>query len=1454
MVTTQEVSEQAVQQMEGAAGPRGIGVVVVDWRHTGLPRLAALCAEYPDSVVAVYGEGIRDILDEIRSSPKCAEVLDSIKSELRSSTIGFEALRESSHRRVRDVWVNRSRAEARFNQNVAGGANGASQVVRKQPTADLNDWFEADEIDHPGLVLGREGVGKTWATLDWLQSNLNQLPIVVLVPSSSVTAHLMTPSDVIGLIARALRDLEHDVYRDLEYWENRVRRLLRRPAEDNPAFLIFFDGLNERPSFEWITILNQLQDEPFYRRTVVLASVRESFLLGRLGGLQSMGWEPTRIEVGPFDMAPGGEFDQRLNLAGLSRDELPDSLTDLARVPRMFDLVVQLKDRLGGVEAVTIHRVLWEYGASAISPKVYGPMEWREFILELAKEFRDGTKTPTRKRVAEIAASTETPEDTVYARVSSMVDGVFAKLSEFGELVFEPEFVAYSLGLALVKALATKAPECVKEELDRFLQPINDYDQKAEIVRAAVSIVLAVRSERGDIPGVISALCCSWVQSQNLPEGHVVEIGHLAPELVEPLLDAIESSAGHASSSPRYVAVNALSNVDKFDRGVARVIAARGAQWFRMISQDRRGPSEDDSEHSSYQQRRERLLLRLGSAEKGLLIVLGQQLEILEQVDEELGVVAAQLLQGRPLAEAIECFVAEALQSAITGSGRDEFRWLNVLNMNDPMETARFLREISEEMAARAPEPGVHVDLNRRVAAILLWRTGYIEDAKRAQTLNPGIDDWYSYKENYLPDPAASFFPLERRHALDTLSRGDVALLTRIRRVSVHLLDPSFTIPPRFMEAVVAATEALDFEKMVPGRSRSQEDLAWQDLSGALARCAPRELARIERARLRSYATRSGDPRYGAALAAPDSMLLVDKEERAALQALRTPVPDEMKNVEWTTQTYLLRAEIQTEAPAAQIRRIVDSGLDAIGTSLAKACSSPSSQELDSLIEEYRSDVRKLMSVTKIVAEKNVTLSDKAFDIYSSLLDGEPPEGNTEPIWVLLGLNSPKRLGAALDNKRWTWSADNPPIENKMGSRALAAAKRNEHFSEVAFRLAPTMLLHALSTRRCSQEDVRTAVALLNGVILDAQPALPTTHLDVTHDRESAEKQVGYQFSIGDIREENHKTDQWVPTVQRMRSPEGYEKRRRTMGSRYFDEVMKAKRSGAHFFLEVDDPEHFDVVFDFCPEAIDRWLDGMDARTSAFTRRVQLANGFFSSLCEAMLIFEPSRGVRLWHALRECLGQVRFTVHGDMDKLVHALFASAPCKEVDKALEEIYDIRQTGNDQELVNLIVAARVGGRLDWLRDAVALDAASPYPINQRRAALLEAMLTIPDIASEHEWPQGETTNFIRETAWKLAQREACARHWLIAFSKAETVEDAHAAWRLFLGCADRRAWSWIHDVLENHSGRDANCEAAKKRFLSQQHRRLQRAMSDNEKQWKDNFTAERYPKFLLPWNREE
>ena len=770
------------------------------------------------------------------------------------------------------------------------------------------------------MVLGLEGMGKTWVSAGWMQSRLEDLPIVIVVPSSSTMEPIAGPSDIVALFAKQLRDLGHGVERNEAYWEGRVRRLLHRPVKDGPVFLLYIDGLNQQPSYEWFSLLNRLQGDPFYQRAYVIASARESFVSDWLGNLSGLFSEPTRVEVDCYDTTPGGEFDERLAAEGLSRAEIPETLVDLAKVPRLFDLVIRLKDQLGGVEGVTIHRLLWEYGASSMTTSAYGVMGWREFILELATEFRSGSRRITRREVADLSSSAANTADHVYRRVSQVIDGVFATMSEYGDLDFEPDFVRHALGLALVKKLEGKIAEDAIEELEQFLQPIDQYDEKAEIIRAAVSIALA-RSEIPTPNVLLGALCSSWVQSQNLPESHVAELEALAPELIDPLMDAIELSKGHASSSGRQIAICALHGVDKSDPAVARTIAARGTKWLELVSLERRGTPKDDEENSAYSRRQERLKLRIGRTETGYLTVLGRRVEIIDQTDKELAVVAAQLLQGRPLIETIDFLEAGAVHEAISGEVVLERRWINVLNTVDPEATAAELRLKSEAVASLEPEPGIHIDLNRTAAAILLRHSGYRREAVKAFELDPGLGRWYSYEDDYLADPGKSVFSLERRHARETLSRTDVALRTRIDRAKKFLVDPCLEIPEEFVQELVTKAADIDFGKMALGRTRSHEDRVWQDFSLALARVAPDELARIERSRLQDFAGRSDDPRLGASIAALDLVLLAGASETSALQALRMRESELSEHLELSTRCNLLISEIQIEEPLIQIRK-----------------------------------------------------------------------------------------------------------------------------------------------------------------------------------------------------------------------------------------------------------------------------------------------------------------------------------------------------------------------------------------------------------------------------------------------------------------------------------------------------------------------------------------------------
>ena len=1458
LVTTREVPEQVENAMFRAGLKNGIGTIVIDWQPQPLPKLAALAAHYPESFEAEIGAGHDELLTAIKAMQDHAITLHAIESELKSWALGYEAVRNASHAWLRQIWRSRGSSKARFRQDVAGGSEDAHHVRREDLIERLDAWLGLASAGRPGALVGPDGVGKTWAAIDWLQSRLSRLPVVVLAPASSMGKAIANHADLIGFAARYLHNILG--VRDAAFWEVRVRRLLERPVDEGPPFLFFFDGLNQLASYDWLGVLQLQNDDPFHEHTLILLSARTAFFRERLQELRPVLSEPYRIDVRGYDPSPGGELDQKLAMEGLSRDDFSAELLKHAAVPRLFNLVVQLGKRLGDVSEITVHRLLWAYGASTIAISTEGAFDeddWRRFILDLAEQHPGANRTSTVRRVKELSADASMTPDHIYRRVSSVIDGMFTKPIGDGEIEFTPDFVRHALGLALVKRMELAgSKEDAGALLEGFLDPIEGYDECAEILRAATTIAL----QRGADPPPfwLGRICTLWIQTQNLPEDHLQDLAVLAPELVTSLLDAIEDSDGHALSTARYMAINALAGVDHDSRLVAKTIAERGARWQRFVSLERRGIGGDVGEHSSHAWRRKRLQDRIGVDDVGEVTVVGCTFQIVDHRGEDLPIAAAQLLQGRPLSGATAFFETGAIHMAVVGPGgaaHDAQSWLNVLNSIDPEDTAQALREVSAAIELRPTESGVHPQLNKRIASLLLWRTGYTDDATAAWKKDPKIDHWILYLTDYLPDPSRSCFRLERRHA--TLVLGDTRLSTirRIERARDALLDPSYTVPQDFVDAIVAHGDRFDFSQTNIDRSLTRHDYHWKHLSLALARCAPAKLAEIERKRIRSYASRPQEQRYGTALAAPMSMLLVGRDESEALRILRergVSEPDEGENV---TRTNLLIAEIQCLSPVEQIRRVMNTGLTSIDLFLGRACVPPTMREIDELLDDYEGDKSQLTRLASVLGEHDLDLSERAFEAFFSLLEPGAADTDIGAVWVLLALSEPARLGTVLDEAGWEWAPSRSFVENIMGSIAISAARSGTAFQEFASRIAPAKLLGALTQCEYAREDVALAVDMLTGVLFGYEGEPPDTRLDILHEQDKSPSRC-YEYTVGDLLDEDDGQDRLRDFLRSFNEPERHAEKRWEMLQAYICEVKEARRTGAYLFRVDFSADDFDPILDLCPHTVDRWLEGLESESKKdFARQVGLAEGFYVALCEALLQRDPPRGIALWRGLRKCL-RTRFIGHAGIDRLIQALFAAPPCAEVESVMEEIFGIDETRNDEDLMNLIMAARHSDRTDWLRRMVERDEKSRCPAHQRRAVFLKPVLSVPEITGDAKWPSGVATGVldpIHESAWILGQREAFARHWLRHYAEATTPEAAHACWRLFTACADRRARTWMRSVYESHMATGDRLDAAKRRFAEHEAFNLKHAMTENEKSWSKTFAGRNLTRALRPWNSE-
>ena len=193
-------------------------------------------------------------------------------------------------------------------------------------------WRTAAGSDAPLLVAGLEGVGKTWATLDWIKTRLDEHPVVMVIPSAAVAGLSASETGVKRFLADRLYELAR--VRDPEHWLRRLDLLFARPAGEGPVLTLLLDGMNQEPSAPWLLLLKRLQGPTCSGRVRVIAGTREFHLKTKLSNLRGLVVPPVVATVDVYDLDPGGELDQMLAFEDLTRDALHSDLIEIARTPR----------------------------------------------------------------------------------------------------------------------------------------------------------------------------------------------------------------------------------------------------------------------------------------------------------------------------------------------------------------------------------------------------------------------------------------------------------------------------------------------------------------------------------------------------------------------------------------------------------------------------------------------------------------------------------------------------------------------------------------------------------------------------------------------------------------------------------------------------------------------------------------------------------------------------------------------------------------------------------------------------------------------------------------------------------------------------------------------------------------------------------------------------------------
>lgn len=1085
LVATRTVPEQLKQSLVQKGEKIGVPIVIIDWVDHGIAPLAALCAFAPDVVEEQFSKEAGEAACALQ--PISGQAIEWLRRDLQSWYLGYDALRTLSHGCLDEIWTSPSESKAKLGQDAAGGAQ-EKKVKRSTVHNALNTWWNGPAHNNaPVAVIGLEGTGKTWATLDWLIDKKDEQPIILVIPSSAVVAGPVAETSVKKLLSDRLHEISG--IRDKEHWLRRLEYLLKRPTNEGSVLTVFFDGLNQEPSVQWQQLLMVLQGEPFAKKVTVIVSTRTHYYENRLSEFRGLEDSAERVDVAIYDKTPGSELDQMLAFENLAQADLHPDVIELACNPRLFKLVIRFREELVEAGQVTVHRLLWEYGRDTFGVRAgrsFSENEWRDWLKEIAQQHRNGIENYSERALVETVARHDLSENQVYARLSDIIDGQFATRDSSGDLQIIPAVVTHALGAALLNELhPTESPtfETLNTRLAEWLDPIAGLDEKAEILRAAVSILVEQeRAAESFVPGV---LVTAWLQSQNVPNEHRQELADLAPNFPDALLDAIEYSDSYTHDSARFWAVNALREIPQTNNAAFTKIINRSLRWMSIVSRDVDTQPNANKERDKRRSDQLKRLIGIDSSQR--IKVCGVELEL---VDHDTGFGARQssvpsIIEVFPLSKALTIFEVAAVSVAVRGRNAswDGLKWICLLNEADPDDTVQALGELSQEVRRRTPELGIHPDLPKRVASLLLRLTGHKTDEDKAVDIEPDLDRLFSYEKDYLRKPGQSWFPLERRHAEIVLADTELSLIYRVQRTADLWLDPNFEPPDTFVAELRKATESIDVKKLERYMSITSEDHDFAVLEPALARCAPDLLADLIRRKMQNLSTCPPEFRQSRAILATNHLILASEAEIEAVRKLRLISESDNENTDAHITERLLLMEFQNLDVQSQFDLLLQLDLEDFSLDFCKVLRLPTRDDIDALITRYATSPSCKQRVLLILLSTfRVELTNNAWAWVESF--AKKQEGDFRRFaFTILAYADPVQFGQTLMDEGWSWNPNenNENCEvNHYGTSALIEATSDIPFDELAPRLAPWQLLKAARLRGAIPDEVRLAAKIFD--------------------------------------------------------------------------------------------------------------------------------------------------------------------------------------------------------------------------------------------------------------------------------------------------------------------------------------------------------------------------------------
>jgi len=833
LASTTRVPDQTISALREEGAARGIAIETLD-ASGQLGDLQVLCAAYEDEVTSFLGaivaeEEIRQLLKEIRAHPDFAPVLERLRERFSEGSIGYAQALTASRDYLRSAFGDTHRARVELGQPVNVLENGGQHVVaRRQAFRELDSWWSGwPSTSKPFVLLGEEGMGKTWAIATWLaqrlQPQIPNLPLTLFLPSRAIGSY-----NALDLIAGALATSTG--VRDAQFWSRRARAFAERSPATRPALLLVLDGLNEQPLFSWRTLLESFQVSPWKDQVAVVLTCRPAYWHEHLAF--SFQQSSQVFELEPYDDA---ELASALEKAGLNIADLPKTLDPLLRHPRYLDMTVKYREALAQSGDVTVDRLLYEDWKDRILRKrdLFSEEEFRSFLVRLAEQYRDSLLS--KRDVQDLLPL----GNEFLAGLDEIITGGILVRNHFGCYKAEPRRLIQGLGLILaeeVRGVAERGEAAMREALASFLEPHADMDRKVAVCRFAVTFAIL---EPNFPEAAQYILLEQWIGNRNLSLEDIESFTAYLPASTTSYLRLVERF--WTKRSGHYQAESMLVRAFFRWRGNVRVqqalvdVCERWLSYVHPLAYRFMRDQDDKRQEDLRRKIEERTGRPLKAGNKFLLV---DDLEVVDD-DKRLQLAEPALLLASlfPRVPFIPALRRWALSRSIMGHPEEHAAVAWMLRWSD--EDLWPALELAVGPLLEGPR------VAQQAAWRLLWASGRKEAAPVLESLPKDLFPPGYYEKAYMEDPCRSYW--RKEDCTKCAARSDLPDRLVALKLAPHALDPDLPIGFDMHPRLEGALAGIQIDNLWSGRAMTSDDHDFQRIEPVLAAFAPDLLAKSYR-------------------------------------------------------------------------------------------------------------------------------------------------------------------------------------------------------------------------------------------------------------------------------------------------------------------------------------------------------------------------------------------------------------------------------------------------------------------------------------------------------------------------------------------------------------------------------------------------------------------------------